>query len=188
MNYAVWVYNKLPRSGVGLSPKELFSGVRCPCSGLPRAHVFGCPVYVLDPRLQDGKKIPKWDSQARQGIFVGFSPNHSSLVPLVLNPRTQHISPQFHVIFDDVFSTVPSLATVDERDQRFEKLFETSRESYLDSTDVSPSADLLDDHWLSPTDLAQRRHERHRNLLQRTPCLQSPSVSGRLPAPEGVCH
>eukprot|EP00804_Cyclotella_cryptica_P019457 CCRYP_006639-RB/>CCRYP_006639-RB protein AED:0.37 eAED:0.37 QI:0/0/0/1/0/0/2/0/99 len=74
MTYAVWVYNKLPRSGVGLY----------------------------------GKKIPKGDSRARQGIFVGFSPNHSSLVPLVLNPRTQHISPQFHVIFDDVFSTVPS--------------------------------------------------------------------------------
>eukprot|EP00804_Cyclotella_cryptica_P019459 CCRYP_006639-RC/>CCRYP_006639-RC protein AED:0.44 eAED:0.33 QI:0/-1/0/1/-1/1/1/0/134 len=28
MTYAVWVYNKLPRSGVGLSPEELFSGVK----------------------------------------------------------------------------------------------------------------------------------------------------------------
>eukprot|EP00804_Cyclotella_cryptica_P004978 CCRYP_014091-RA/>CCRYP_014091-RA protein AED:0.33 eAED:0.35 QI:0/0/0/1/0/0/4/0/696 len=183
MQYAVWVYNKLPRSGVGLSPEELFAGVTCPCSGLPHAHVFGCPVYVFDPRLQD--EDPKMGQPSRQGIFIGFSPNHSSLVPLVLNPRTQHISPQFHVIFDDVFSTVPSLTSAVERDQRFEKLFETSRESYLHSADVSPNTDLLDYHWLSPNDLARRQQERHRHLLQRTPCLQVPSVSGRIPAPEG---
>eukprot|EP00804_Cyclotella_cryptica_P006881 CCRYP_020804-RA/>CCRYP_020804-RA protein AED:0.48 eAED:0.37 QI:0/-1/0/1/-1/1/1/0/621 len=108
MDYAVWVYNRLPQHGAGLSPEELFSGIKFPRSGLPRAHVFGSPVYVLDPRLQDGKKIPKWDSRARQGIFVGFSTRHSSLVPLILNPRTQHISPQYHVIFDDAFTTVPS--------------------------------------------------------------------------------
>ncbi|KAL7474968.1 hypothetical protein ACHAW6_000907, partial [Cyclotella cf. meneghiniana] len=64
MSYAVCVYNKLPQHGAGLSPEELFSGVKSPRSGLPRAHVFGCPVYVLDPRLQDGQKIPKWDSRA----------------------------------------------------------------------------------------------------------------------------
>jgi hypothetical protein len=49
MNYAVWVYNKLPQGGAGFSPEELFSGIKCLRSGLPRAHVFGCPVYVLDP-------------------------------------------------------------------------------------------------------------------------------------------
>ena len=53
------------------------------------SHVFGCPVYILDPALQDGKKILKWDSRAHQGIFVGFSHEHSSLVPLIFNPHTQ---------------------------------------------------------------------------------------------------
>eukprot|EP00804_Cyclotella_cryptica_P012739 CCRYP_019202-RA/>CCRYP_019202-RA protein AED:0.43 eAED:0.27 QI:0/0/0/1/0/0.5/2/0/558 len=185
MNYAVWVYNKLPQSGVGLSPEELFSGVKCPRSGLPSTHVFCCPVYVLDPRLQDGKKIPKWDSRARQGIFVGFSPRHSSLVPLILNPRTQHVSLQFHVIFDATFSTVPSLTTVAERDLKFEQLFQTSKECYLDSSDISSNTDLLDDHWLSPSDLAQRQQERHRDLLGRTPCLRPPSIP-TCPVPEGV--
>eukprot|EP00804_Cyclotella_cryptica_P029108 CCRYP_005282-RA/>CCRYP_005282-RA protein AED:0.23 eAED:0.21 QI:0/0/0/0.75/0/0/4/0/1154 len=186
MNYAVWVFNKLPRTGVGLSPEEMFSGIKCPRSGLPRTHVFGCPVYVLDPRLQDGKKIPKWDSRARQGLFIGFSPRNSSLVPLVLNPRTQHISPQFHVIFDDAFSTVPSLTTVAERDHRFEQLFQSSRECYLDSIDVSSNPVSLDDHWLSPSDLAQLNQERRRDLLSRTPCLRPPSASTTDPVPEGV--
>eukprot|EP00804_Cyclotella_cryptica_P008162 CCRYP_004639-RA/>CCRYP_004639-RA protein AED:0.41 eAED:0.32 QI:0/0/0/0.66/1/1/3/0/424 len=127
MNYAVWAYNKLPQHGAGLSPEELFSGIKCPRSHLPRAHVFDCPVYVLDPCLQDGKKIPKWESRARQGIFVGFSLHHSTSVALILNPRTQHISPQFHVIFDDAFTTVPSLTNESEQDHRFEQLFSTSR-------------------------------------------------------------
>ena len=91
MSYAIWVYNRLPPSGAGLSPKELWSRVKLPNSRLPRAHAFGCPVFVLDPALQDGKKIPKWNSRVCQGIFVVFSPDHSSLVPLVYNPHSQHI-------------------------------------------------------------------------------------------------
>eukprot|EP00804_Cyclotella_cryptica_P025645 CCRYP_002865-RA/>CCRYP_002865-RA protein AED:0.49 eAED:0.49 QI:0/-1/0/1/-1/0/1/0/90 len=77
-------------------------------------------------------KIPKWISRARQGFSVGFLPEHSSLVPLVFNPCTQHMSPQYHVIFDDGFFTVPSLHTVDERDWHFEDLFHTSHERFLD--------------------------------------------------------
>ena len=72
--------------------------------------MFGRPVYVLEPSFQDGKKIPKWHSRVRQGMFVGFSPLHSSLVLLVLNCTTGKISPQYHVIFDDKFETVASLA------------------------------------------------------------------------------
>jgi transposase InsO family protein len=88
MSYAIWCYNKVPKEGTGWSPEELWTGFKAPRSALPRAHVFGCPVYVLDPKLQDGQKIPKWDCKARQGIFVGFSSDHSSTVPLVLNPTT----------------------------------------------------------------------------------------------------
>jgi hypothetical protein len=177
MNYAVWVYNKLPQHGAGLSPEELFSGIKCSRSNLPRAHVFGCPVYILDPRLQDGKKIPEWESRARHGIFVGFSPHHSTSVPLILNPRTQHISPQFHVIFDDAFTTVPSLTSESERDHRFELLFSTSRECYIDPSDIAPNSELLDDHWLSPSDLATRNLQRQEALARSTPCLGSPTPS-----------
>ena len=44
-------------------------------------------------------------------MFVGFSSVHSSDVPLILNIRNGHISPQFRVVFDDDFSTVPSLSS-----------------------------------------------------------------------------
>ncbi len=109
VDYAVWIFNRLPSVQHGLSPNELWSRSRNTNHDLRRAHPFGCPVFVLDPALQDGNKIPKWDTRARRGMFVGFSSSHSSLVPLVLNISTRKITPQFHVVFDDKFQTVMSL-------------------------------------------------------------------------------
>jgi hypothetical protein len=61
--------------------------------------VWGCPVYVLDKTLGNGKKISKWKLQSKQDIQMGKSPKHFSTVPLVLNPETGAITVQFHVIF-----------------------------------------------------------------------------------------
>jgi hypothetical protein len=61
INYAVYMHNHLPIQDKRLSPSELFTGtVFNNYNHLIRAHVFCCPVYVLDPQLQDAKKIPKW--------------------------------------------------------------------------------------------------------------------------------
>ncbi|KAL7462696.1 hypothetical protein ACHAXS_003067 [Conticribra weissflogii] len=63
-----------------------------------------------DNRLQSNPKgVPKWEPRARLGIYVGRSPNHAGNVALVLNPKTGLVSPQFHVVFDDEFTTVPYL-------------------------------------------------------------------------------
>ena len=67
---------------------------------------WGCPVYVFESKAADGR-IPKWDPKARVGIYLGQSPAHAGSVALVLNPMTLHVSPQFHCVFDDDFSTVP---------------------------------------------------------------------------------
>ena len=46
-----------------VSPTERFSNV--PISPNPKdSHVFGCPAYVLDNRMQAGCKIPKWEERA----------------------------------------------------------------------------------------------------------------------------
>ena len=70
-------------------------------------HVWGCPTYVLEPKLQKpGVKIPKWDPRSRRGVNMGVSEMHSTQVVLVLNLFAGSISPQYHVVFDDMFSTV----------------------------------------------------------------------------------
>ncbi len=66
-------------------------------------HPFGCPVYVLDASLQSGKGKPKWSEQSRLGVYLGYSPKYASYVALVLDLKTGHVSPQFHVVFDDKF-------------------------------------------------------------------------------------
>jgi hypothetical protein len=77
-------------------------------------HTFRCPCYVLDHRLQSGiGQIPKWEPRSRMGIYIGRSPSQASNVGLILNPRTGHVSPQFHVVYDNDFMTVPYLRSID---------------------------------------------------------------------------
>jgi hypothetical protein len=69
-------------------------------------HPFGCPVYVLDARMQSRQKIPKWGERSCVGISLCMSPSHAQSVTLVLNILTGLVSPQYHIIHDDKFETV----------------------------------------------------------------------------------
>ena len=75
---------------------------------LSRARIWGSPLYVLDPKLQNGQKIPKWDKRSTTGLFLGFSEHHSSTVSLVLNTATGSATPQFHVVHDELYTTISS--------------------------------------------------------------------------------
>ncbi len=68
---------------------------------------FGCPVYVLDSKIQGGSGIfHKWKSRAKVGVYLGRSPQHARSVALVLDRQTALVSPQFHINFDPSFHTV----------------------------------------------------------------------------------
>lgn len=68
-------------------------------------------MFVIDSKAQTSNAIglPKWEPRSRVEIYLGHSPIHAGSVALVFNPRTLHVSPQFHVVFDDSISTVPSM-------------------------------------------------------------------------------
>jgi Reverse transcriptase (RNA-dependent DNA polymerase)/GAG-pre-integrase domain len=87
------------------SPYEIFSRSRV-LPNLYDDHPFGCPVYILDGRLQVDGHITKWASRARLAIYLGHSSQHSQTVALVLSMTTGLVSPQFHVRFDDSFETI----------------------------------------------------------------------------------
>ena len=67
---------------------------------------FGCPTYVLDSKLQNGNIFHKWNSRSKVGIYLGRSPQHSRNVALILDRYTGLVSPQFHVVHDNLFETV----------------------------------------------------------------------------------
>ncbi|MGH7955132.1 MAG: hypothetical protein ACREOZ_04145 [Gloeomargaritales cyanobacterium] len=107
LSYAAHLWNITPReNGGGLSPMEVFSSSKFDHPILQGTHVWGCPTYVLDPTLQDGKKLPKWKPRSRRGKFVGISHDHSTNVCEILNLTTLTITPQYHVVYDDFFTTV----------------------------------------------------------------------------------
>ena len=110
MRHANDVANATPKKGKDSSPLELFSGVKV-APKLWYFHSFGCPTYVLDSALQSEQGAPKWRRRARLGVYFGPSPNHARSVALVLNPHTGHVSPQFHVKFDEFFETVQQKST-----------------------------------------------------------------------------
>ena len=110
--YAELLYNHFHLDKTGYSPIQKFCGTTEQLP-LQDVHTWGCPCFVLDADLQTNKMLAKWEPRSRLGIYLGHSPCHAGSVALVLNPRTLHISPQFHVAFDDNFSTVPFLTSKD---------------------------------------------------------------------------
>ena len=110
MHHANDVTNATPRKGEDQSPLECFSGVKI-TPKLRHFHAFGCPTYVLDNALQSGQGSLKWKQCSRLGMYLRPSPSHARSVTIVLNPRTSHFSPQFHVKFDNFFETVQDKST-----------------------------------------------------------------------------
>ena len=105
---AAHIRNHVPRESEGGIPIQVFSGTDAHNKVFTKhQHTFGCPVYVLDAPLQSGLgSKPKWSERSRVGAYLGHSHHHSQSIALVLNLKTGHVSPQFHVVFDDEFNTV----------------------------------------------------------------------------------
>ena len=91
----------------GINPMEKFAGTKKDIY-LKNHHTWGCPVLVLDEILQGNiYLLPKRETRSRTGIYLDNSPFHVGSVALVLKSATGHFSTNFHVVFDDEFSTVP---------------------------------------------------------------------------------
>jgi hypothetical protein len=170
-DHSVYIYNNTP-SPDGLSPIEKWTATKfLNYDHLRRLHPWGCPAYVLDPKLQDGKKLPKWSPRSRQGKFVGLSKDHASNVALVLNPTTKRISPQFHILFDDFYSTVRSVD-----DDKAPQLTAVDWDNFLEmkGTDVfydESDSDLVprvDNEWLEPEEIARRNINQPRRQREQT--------------------
>ena len=152
MDYAVFIYNHTPRQDDGVAPVEHMGNLYMNCKHLQRCKVFGCPIHVLDAKLQDGKKIPKWNPRARMGQFLGFSPEHSTLVGLVRNLKTEHVSPQWHLVFDKHFETVSSTDKDDDKEGAIWTSLFTDAELcdwYFNKNSTNPvdAVTELDEEW-----------------------------------------
>ena len=99
VDHAAWLYNWTPQHQSGIMPLEMITSAKSDHRDLLRSHVWGCPVYVLEPKLQDGQKLPKWNCCAHMHQFLGFSQQHSSTVAMVHNLHTGYVSPYLMTTF-----------------------------------------------------------------------------------------
>lgn len=202
VQHAVWLYNHIPNCISGLSPLEILTKTKSDHRELLGTHVWGCPVFVPDPCIQDGKKIPKWNCRSRMGQFVGFSKEHSSLVANVSHSTTGHVSTQYHVVFNDLFHTVPRSDTPSATtDAIVDTLFETSRETFADiernaDGSIIYSPPPLDDVWLTEAERREshqareklRAHERDQwmqDMEAEPPMPPLPTTTPRSNRPSG---
>jgi transposase InsO family protein len=94
VSHAVYLYNHNPNEVTGIAPIEIFSQTTNDGQALRNAHPWGCPAYLLDPRLTlAGAKIPKWQPRSRCGQYVGVSPVHAENISLIRNLSTGYIFP-----------------------------------------------------------------------------------------------
>ena len=136
-------HNRLSLDEYGRSPLERFTGSSN--DDLPtNFHTWGCPVFILEAANQSGAiGTPKWEPRARTGVYLGHSPCHAGSVALVLSLRTGFVSPQFHLVFDDEFTTVSYLDSTSPP-PNWSKLTAHSTEQ------VTTTQELLSAQWLYP--------------------------------------
>ena len=105
-------------------------------------------------------------------MYLGFSPDHSSLVSNVMNLKSGFVSPQYHVVIDDLFTTVPNAEQGGLYDpitfdaDRWASLLETGYERHLDADPATwrrqngPNGPTLADDWLTGPERRVRRVRR----------------------------
>ena len=77
--------------------------------------------------------IPIWNHCSHLGQFLGFSNGNSSFVANVRKFQTGYISPQYHVIFDDLFQIIFSSGKTDDFvDSIYKHLFEDNHDWYAE--------------------------------------------------------
>ena len=156
MNYSVFIHNHTPNKDSHIAPVEIFTGTKLNPFVLRNARVFGCPTYVLDATLQDGHKIPKWRPRSRRGQFLGFSNEHATTIGIIRNIRTGYVTPQFHCVYDEWFTTVASDHELTEDDPIWTSLFLNSRDNYFQDDDMDDHMPDLHPSWLDEHDREQR--------------------------------
>ena len=163
VSHAAYLYNHTPNPESGIAPFEIFIQTKSDGQALRNAHPWGCPTYVLEPRLSSaGGKIPKWQPRSRRAQCVGVSPVHAENIGLIRNLKTGYISPQYHLVYDDDFDTVYSPADTEPPDwerlcifQRFETVFDDGDHP------------VLADEWLTPEEIRLNRKNKHLHDLRQ---------------------
>ena len=92
LSHTAYLWNNLPNGHHGLTTLEIFTGVKQNVLVVRNEKTWGCRLYVLDPKLQDGKKLPKWSHRLRREQYLAKPLLHAISIELIRNLNTRCIS------------------------------------------------------------------------------------------------
>ena len=149
MVYDVRVYNWIPDMQSGLSSSEILSRSKLKkfSETFSNCHIWGFPTYVLQLKSKKPRvRIHYWIPRSQRGVNIGFRNMHLTQVGLVLNLLDGSTSPHYHVVFDEMFSTVVgSIGTYPEFLIRLVSSRNSKRRAMLDQKGDLDS----DNEWLT---------------------------------------
>ena len=154
VEYATYLYNVMPNMQTNTAPIGLLTGSRMTGVEIRNSRVWGCPAYVLDPKIQDGNKLPRWIPRARQGQFMGRSRVHAATVGLIQNLKTGNITTQFHVTYDDFFTTATSTSTNVSLEETWPHLFKYMSEDLRGDEEREDLPEMAEE-WLTEQDKSE---------------------------------
>jgi hypothetical protein len=98
---------------------------------------------------------------------MGLSDRHSSTVPLVLNPESGVISPQFHVVVDEWFTTIPATPNTapDFTTETWQKMFGESRYQFAWDDDEAKDNEAVPHENIEQVLTREHRTETARNRI-----------------------
>ncbi len=101
--------NSLHIDTEGHTPESKSYGVDIEHIPVKTFHTMFCPCYVLYSRLHNAGSIGplKWEPRSNICVYLGHLPFLAGSVALVYNPSTGHVSPQYNIVSDNDFTTVP---------------------------------------------------------------------------------
>ena len=182
VRHAVYIYNRMPSTKTGLSPMDLWSRTRFPMQKLLSLHVWGCPVYVLEKNLADGKSIGRWKAKSQRMVYMGYSDKHASDVPLVLNPFTGSITPQWNVVIDDWFATVAT--SVDDLPDFSADVWSTIFGAHTYHFPLEPGEELENDLPKQKSNIVKEEHPKFEEQPSYTPPTNVPQGNSWINAPQ----
>jgi hypothetical protein len=151
LRYMVNFHNASVLRSKQATPFSLFTGEDPPYT-LQDFHVFGSPCYVLAKRLQDGDSYQKRKSRCWLGMYIGTSNCHASSIPLIYNPSTSHITPQYHVTYDESFTSVNAAGHPDQ-DKVFQRIYEQATWIFESKFDPADDIYYFSSFWSDPPPL-----------------------------------
>ena len=157
IDHAVWLYNRIPCKDYVMLTYKLWgrSSFLSRKNIIPTCHTWGAPAYLLQPKVQKGGyHIPKWTPHSHCGIFLEFIRLHSTMVGLIIILHTRSIYPQFHVVFNDMFTTVASAHNEEVLPQIWTKMI-TNYNARLHISLEKDTNPRLVDEWLTPGEVQE---------------------------------